>query len=57
MERNTLYPVFLKMSSINVLIVGGGYVAEEKLSFLMKSSPDANVSMVATFFKTRFLQE
>ena len=51
MDRNTLYPVFLKLSNINVLIVGGGYVAEEKLSFIMKSSPDANVKMVATFFR------
>ncbi|MBC6426135.1 MAG: bifunctional precorrin-2 dehydrogenase/sirohydrochlorin ferrochelatase [Ekhidna sp.] len=51
MERNNLYPVFLKLSSLRVLIVGGGYVAEEKLHFLLKSSPDANVKMVATFFR------
>lgn len=51
MERNNLYPVFLKLGQLNVFIVGGGYVAEEKLSFLLKSSPDANVSMVATFYR------
>lgn len=51
MDRNNLYPVFLKLSQINVLIVGGGYVAEEKLHFLLKSSPDAKVRMVATFFR------
>ncbi|MEM9896056.1 MAG: bifunctional precorrin-2 dehydrogenase/sirohydrochlorin ferrochelatase [Bacteroidota bacterium] len=51
MERNNLYPVFLKLSSLDVLIVGGGYVAEEKLAFLLKSSPDANVRLVATFFR------
>ena len=51
MEQNTLYPIFLKLSKLQVLIVGGGYVAEEKLHFLMKSSPDANVQMVATFFR------
>lgn len=51
MDKNTLYPVFLKLSNLNVLIVGGGYVAEEKLTFLMKSSPDARVKMVATFFR------
>lgn len=50
-ERNNLYPVFLKLSSLEVLIVGGGYVAEEKLSFILKSSPDAHVKMVATFFR------
>ncbi|MEE9362998.1 MAG: bifunctional precorrin-2 dehydrogenase/sirohydrochlorin ferrochelatase [Cellulophaga sp.] len=51
MERNNLYPIFLKMSKLTVLIVGGGDVAEEKLNFLTKSSPDATVVMVAPFFK------
>ena len=50
-ERNNLYPVFLKLRVLKVLIVGGGNVAEEKLTFLMKSSPDAKVRLVATFFR------
>ncbi|MBA6155811.1 bifunctional precorrin-2 dehydrogenase/sirohydrochlorin ferrochelatase [Tenacibaculum sp. S7007] len=50
-ERNNLYPIFLKVKQLEVLIVGGGYVAEEKLSFLLKSSPDANVTMVAPLFR------
>jgi len=50
MERNNLYPIFLKMYQLQTLIVGGGNVALEKLSFLLKSSPNANVKMVATFF-------
>ena len=51
MERNNLYPIFLKTSNINILIVGGGNVALEKLTFLLKSSPDANVLMVAPMFR------
>lgn len=51
MERNNLYPIFLKMHSIQTLIVGGGNVGLEKLTFLLKSSPNANVEMVAPFFK------
>ncbi len=51
MERNNLYPVFLKVKNLNVLIVGGGNVAEEKLHFLTKSSPDAKVLMVASMFR------
>lgn len=51
MEKNNLYPIFLKMSKLQALIVGGGNVALEKLTFLLKSSPDANVTMVALFFK------
>lgn len=51
MERNELYPIFLKVSQLNVLIVGGGNVALEKLTFLLKSSPGAQVEMVAPMFR------
>lgn len=55
MERNNLYPIFLKTSNLNILIVGGGNVALEKLSFLLKSSPDANVEMVSPMFREETL--
>ena len=51
MERNNLYPVFLKTSNLQILIIGGGYVAEEKLRFLTKSSPDANISLLAPMIR------
>lgn len=51
MERNNLYPIFLKAKNLEVLIVGGGFVAEEKLTFLLKSSPDAKVTMVSPLFR------
>ncbi|MFB9056723.1 bifunctional precorrin-2 dehydrogenase/sirohydrochlorin ferrochelatase [Mariniflexile ostreae] len=51
MERNNLYPIFLKTEQLNILIVGGGHVAEEKLTFLLKSSPDARVTMVSPMFR------
>ncbi|WP_242134498.1 precorrin-2 dehydrogenase/sirohydrochlorin ferrochelatase family protein [Aestuariivivens marinum] len=51
MDYNNLYPIFLKTNHLNILIVGGGYVAEEKLTFLLKSSPDAKVTMVAPIFR------
>lgn len=50
MERNELYPIFLKLNQLNVLIVGGGNVGLEKLSFMLKSSPNANVEVVAPQF-------
>lgn len=50
MEKNELYPVFLKVSALNVLIVGGGNVGLEKLTFLLKSSPGAQVVMVSKEF-------
>ncbi|MBJ6366602.1 precorrin-2 dehydrogenase/sirohydrochlorin ferrochelatase family protein [Snuella sedimenti] len=50
-ERNNLYPIFLKAKQLKVLIVGGGFVAEEKLGFLLKSSPDAHVTIVSPMFR------
>jgi len=49
-ERNELYPIFLKLHNLSVLIVGGGNVGLEKLSFLLKSSPNAKVEVVAPHF-------
>ncbi|MDG3580996.1 MULTISPECIES: precorrin-2 dehydrogenase/sirohydrochlorin ferrochelatase family protein [Galbibacter] len=50
-ERNELYPVFLKVHALQILIVGGGNVALEKLTFLLKSSPNAKVCLLAPFFR------
>ncbi len=41
---------------MNILIVGGGYVAEEKLHFLTKSSPNAKVTMVASMFREKTVE-
>lgn len=48
--KNTLYPIFLKLHQLHLLIVGGGNVGLEKLSFILKNSPDAKITMVATYF-------
>ena len=50
MERNELYPIFLKVNTLNILIIGGGNVGLEKLHFLLKSSPNANVEVLAKSF-------
>ncbi|WP_434035243.1 precorrin-2 dehydrogenase/sirohydrochlorin ferrochelatase family protein [Formosa sp. 4Alg 33] len=50
MERNELYPIFLKVNQLDVLIVGGGNVGLEKLSFLLKSSPNAVVDVISIDF-------
>ena len=47
MERNNLFPVFLKLESLETLIVGGGHVGYEKLSAILKNSPSASVTLVA----------
>lgn len=45
--RNNLFPVFLKLEDLDVLIVGGGNVGLEKLSGVLKSSPRARITLVA----------
>ncbi len=52
---NTLYPIFIKAHQLEFLIVGGGYVALEKLEFLYKSSPEAQVTMIAPFIRAETL--
>ena len=46
-NSNSLYPVFLKLSHLKILIVGAGEVAKEKLHFILKSSPDAQITVMA----------
>lgn len=46
-HTNTLYPVFMKMNRLRLLIVGAGEVGKEKLHFLLKSSPDAQITVMA----------
>lgn len=46
-ETNRLFPVFLKLESLSVLIVGGGKIGLEKLSALLSNSPDTNIKIVA----------
>jgi siroheme synthase-like protein len=47
MAANTLYPVFMKIEHLPVLLVGAGYVGTEKLSFILKNSPNARVTVLA----------
>ena len=54
-ELNPLYPIFLKAHELEFLIVGGGYVALEKMEFLFKSSPLAKVTLVAPFIREETL--
>lgn len=44
---NELYPIFLKANELQILVVGGGFVGLEKISFLLKSSPRAKITLVS----------
>ena len=51
MNLNPLFPIFLKANQLKVLIVGGGYVALEKLTALWNNSLEAEVKLVAPEIK------
>ena len=44
---NPLFPVFLKLEQLRVLLVGGGEVGLEKLTAMLRNSPAAAVTVVA----------
>lgn len=47
MGQNNLYPIFLKLESLQTLLVGAGHVGLEKLTAVLKNSPEARVTIVA----------
>ncbi len=46
-EGNLLFPVFLKLEQLQLLIVGGGNIGHEKLSAVLRNSPATPVTVVA----------
>lgn len=46
-DTNRLFPVFLKLETLSVLLVGGGKVALEKLHALIQNAPDTKIRIVA----------
>jgi precorrin-2 dehydrogenase / sirohydrochlorin ferrochelatase len=53
---NDLFPIFLKLDRLNTLVVGGGNVALEKASALLRNSPAARVTLVAPMFRAETLE-
>jgi len=45
---NSLFPVFLKLENLSLLIIGGGNVAFEKLSAVLNNSPATKIRIVST---------
>jgi siroheme synthase-like protein len=46
-NENRLYPVFLKLEELRLLVVGGGNVAMEKLQSVLTNSPSTQVTLIA----------
>lgn len=47
---NSLFPVFLKLEDLSLLIIGGGNVALEKLNAVLKNSPQTKIKLVSVEF-------
>ena len=48
---NQLFPVFLKLNHLHVLLVGAGNVGLEKLSAILNNSPQTQITIVAESVK------
>ena len=46
--QNNLFPVFLKLENFRVLIVGGGKVANEKVTAILTNSPRTQITLVGS---------
>ncbi len=44
---NTMFPIFLKLHQLHLLVVGGGNVGLEKLEAVLKNAPLARVTIIA----------
>src|SRR5271170_1176119 len=44
---NNLFPVFVKLEELKMLIVGGGNVGLEKLQTVLQNSPSTDITLVA----------
>lgn len=53
---NTLFPIFIKLEQLHVLIVGGGYVGLEKLTAVLANSPQAVVTLVAPEIRPEIIE-
>jgi siroheme synthase-like protein len=51
-----MFPIFLKMDQIQTLVVGGGNVALEKASAILRNSPEAKLTLVAPFFRSETIE-
>jgi siroheme synthase-like protein len=54
--KNNLYPIFLKLEQLRILLVGAGNVGLEKLHSLLSNCPGAGITIVAPEVKEEIRQ-
>src|SRR5438552_1677894 len=50
-NKNNLFPIFLKLEELRVLIIGAGEIGYEKLCTVLANSPNTQIRIVANLFK------
>jgi precorrin-2 dehydrogenase / sirohydrochlorin ferrochelatase len=57
MSENRLFPIFVKLEQLRVLLVGGGNVGLEKISALLANSPQTTITVIADRFLDEFIEK
>jgi siroheme synthase-like protein len=55
-SQNTLFPIFLKLEQLHVLLVGGGKIGLEKLNAMLTNAPSAKINVVAEWLSDEIKQ-
>ena len=50
-NKNNLFPIFLKLEELRLLIIGAGEIGYEKLQAVLTNSPNTRIRIVANYFK------
>lgn len=54
--KNQLFPIFVKMHQLQLLIVGGGYVGLEKVTAVLENSPHADITLVSPEIRAEIVE-
>ncbi|MEO8710851.1 MAG: bifunctional precorrin-2 dehydrogenase/sirohydrochlorin ferrochelatase [Parafilimonas sp.] len=49
--KNNLFPIFLKLEELRLLIIGAGEIGFEKLNTVLSNSPNTRIRIVSNYFK------
>lgn len=56
-ETNKLFPIFLKLENLSLLVIGGGNVAVEKLRAVLANAPATKIRVVALVLSDEMIAE
>ena len=48
-SKNNLFPIFLKLDQLNLVLIGGGIIGLEKLTAVLTNSPNTPINLIAIY--------